>query len=530
MRGQGKVEVESEDDVRNTSTEIESQDESSTSDSPPGSPRSRARVTILTNECANSAKRLQEFMSHCNDDCDKNDDISNDNFYQCPLFQKSGYGVDQDDMVNDLWILSDRFSLVDITFDSNVVYPRISQTQISEGALFYFPQIFQNRNRESGYFMQLCRQLLCHLVEQAIESSPLHFLNDTYHNSAQTLTKIMPQMKLDSLRLGAPALPLEQVPAGLNFNEGKTMFSNNMSSISSGSDPLAITVSYSVRQFPRFDGNYEWGLVISVAIHNRTPVAIEKGIKMDATISTINSSATAWNGLLLTESAVSKDELEPGGHFIWEFVINTFPLGGKLCITSTLRELSSENSAYKMILNGNNEANLYDHDNSDGVDDEIDEIADIVIHGEPLSIPSMIILQPSPLVFYCNRLGDQNSFLFLWFSMPHILTDIKITPNHSNSNVGGCNCASRVLASNAMMKVLCDERNGRKIVSAWAFSTWCGRQMLVMSSSDISKLNDEGTEISLVVKGDDKEFLRCFVESQKEIFVSDLTEGSFSVS
>ncbi len=534
LRGQGKVELDNEEldneeldneeDVKITSSEIESQHKLSTSDSPPGSPRSRARVTMLTNECANSAKRLQEFMSHHNDFSDKN--------HQCPLFQESGYGVDQDDMVNDLWILSDRFSLVDITFNSNVVHPRILPTQISEEALFYFPQIFRNGNRESGYLMQLCRQLLCHLVEQAIESCPLHFLNDTYHNSAHTLTKILPQTKLDSLRLGAPALPLEQIPAGLNFNEGKIMFSNNTSAISSGSDPLAITASFSVRQFPRFDGNYEWGLVVSVAIHNKTPVAIENGIKMDATIiSPTDSNTTAWNRLLLTESAVSKDELEPGGHFIWEFVLNSFPFGGKLCITSTLREISSEISAYKTIFNGNNEANLYDYDNIDGGDDEIDEIADIVIHGEPLSMPSMIILQPSPLVFYRNRLGDQNSFLFLWFSMPHILTDINITPNHNNStgNVGS-NRASRVLASNAMMKVLCDERNGRKIVTAWAFSTWCGRQILVTASSDISKTNVDETGISLVVKGDDKDFLRYIVGSQKEIFVSDLTEGIFSVS
>ena len=551
LKGQGKVEVEGDDDEieifsDQDSTSIASQTIASSTDSVP--PRSKSRVTSFTKECSVAAKRLQNFVGYYDNefDFDKKGQKFIDFHCLCPLFKRANFGLNKNDKNNDLWLLGDRLSLIHANNDLDDALFREPPTQISEGVLFNMQRVFSGETYYVAYFLQLYRQLLCQRVEQAIESSPLHFLQDPISSANQTSSKAFPYRIFDPLRLGTPPLSKERFPSGRMMNEEKLSFSNNVNTISSSSDPLAVTLSYSVQQLPRFDGDVEWALVVTVIVYNVTAVPIRNGVRMDASISQKgnepHSDETTLeypfesNKVMMTETSLYKNELEPGGHFIWEFILDSWPSGGELCITSTLRGLEVETSTFELLdmhdYSEEKEVSDYEDktvDKIEGGNEEREETADVVFPGAPVSIPSMIILQPSPLVFYRDRLGDQNTFQFLWFSMPYCLPDFKldlINPNTEIEHSRDSHSACRILASSSCLNILCDKNNEKQEVSAWAFLTWSGKHILAMANSNI---DSDNSKMNISVKGDDQQMLDACVVSQKQIFISKLTGGKWSI-
>lgn len=526
LKGQGKVEIESDEDDVDTSISSDSAPRSHMLDTPPRSPSSRAQTTLLTTQCSNGAQRLQKFMAHHDDKLDSQErhQYSSKMSYVCPLFKLADFGADQDDRINDYFLLYDQFSLLNICnqFDSKF---EESLLKTSEEALMFLHQLFAGDVYNLGYLLRLSCQTISQFVELALEASTLHFIKNGKEGT--NLTHSFPPKNKYSLRLGTVPLSMERFPSGCKLDEKKALFPNSVSSVSAGSDPLQVNVSYAVRQLSRFDGDVEWGLVVTVTVHNITAVTIPNGIILDASIHPKRTeSAINVTRDIMSETSIFKNSLESGGHLVWELVLsNIFSLGFEICVTCTLRELEMEGSIYEAL--GPIETGLDDllQENfaaSDTVEVQVDEIFDVVLPTASVFVPTMVTLQPNPIVFYGDYFGDQMTFQLLWFSMPYHLHSIKIVPssNQNSLNHGALN----VLSSRSRMILLCRHHNRRKNVTAWAFSTWSGKHILVMAENQIEQ---NTSQTNLLVKGNDEILLNYCVEFQKEVFVSELTEGKW---
>jgi hypothetical protein len=557
LKGQGKAETEVDSDERSASSGL---------DSPPPSPRSKPRITAYTSECADAAKRLQNFVGFYDQEFEfgEKNDQSIDFNYLCPLLKRPNFCVVEDNhyFTNDLWTMENRFSLIHVGDDSNSPLFGHLATPVTKDSLFHTHHHFSGETYHLGYFLQLYRQLLSQQVENAIESSPLHFLKHPLSVvECSSFPSFSSYRNLDPLRLSTPPLPAERFPSSCMLNKGIEKWSNSTHTISSGSDPLAITLSYSLRQLSRFDGDVEWGFAVTITVHNITAVPILNGVRLDATISqqgsyelssedisSIENREFRPPNLIMTETSVYKKELKAGGHFFWEFVLDSWPLGGEICVNCTLRELEAESSTYQLLEFPNDDeqkdANNDDNKNKNealdkvgGDHEEGEETVDVVFAGAPISVSPMIILQPNPLVFYRDCLGDQTAYQFLWFSMPHHLTEIKIilsAPDFKEENQTSTyfhNINGGALSSSSITNISFHDNTNidkdRRTLSAWAFSTWCGKHLFAMIIPEADE--EKSSQCSLLVRGDDMNLLQCCVEAQKSLFVSDLTCGKWSV-
>ena len=206
-------------------------------------------------------------------------------------------------------------------------------------------------------------------------------------------------------------------------------------------------------------------------------------------------------------------------------------MGGQICITCALRELETESLRSEFLkFHGDQEEDGADHDrNRDlGADDEGEETLDVVLSGRPVSFSPMIVLQPNPFVFYRDKCGDQVIFQFLWFSMRHCLSEIKLIPNDQNSAEKKDNFSHyhdstfRELAASSAMNIPCFDCGVVKNIAVWAFSTWCGRHILVAADFD-----SKSSQTSLYVRGDELNLLRYCTETEKEVFIHGLTKGKW---
>lgn len=150
-----------------------------------------------------------------------------------------------------------------------------------------------------------------------------------------------------------------------------------------------------------------------------------------------------------------------------------------------------------------------------------DDIVDICLFGDPIIVPSSIVLQPCPLVFFQNSTGDAMSFMYLWFTMPYCAPKIKLHPrgqesfensHHMDFGKGGFETA---IHSKLSSSIFTDD------VERWAFSTWCSKTTLCVM------VRDEEGGGSLFVKGDDGAFIASLLDvSDKNSFVRILTSGT----
>ena len=100
------------------------------------------------------------------------------------------------------------------------------------------------------------------------------------------------------------------------------------------------------------------------------------------------------------------------------------------------------------------------------------------------------------------------------------------TPNTEIEHSRDSHSACRILASSSCLNILCDKNNEKQEVSAWAFLTWSGKHILAMANSNI---DSDNSKMNISVKGDDQQMLDACVVSQKQIFISKLTGGKWSI-
>jgi len=504
-----------------------------------------SHITPFTSECTDAAKRLQTFLGQSDDTSEIEEKYSNFDFScLCPLFKRPNFGADHNitkgSSANDFWNVADNLSLL-----SEDVSLSPSTKSLLSPQIFFMGETFQY-----GHILQLYRQILHQRVESALESSPLHILRsystsffDSTRNSLPIAQPFRICRNLDPLHLSSAPMTPERFRSisGSNYDYSRHTFE-----ISNGSDPLSMTLSYGLRQIVKSSNNrIEWGIVVTIVVYNRTAVPISNGVRMDAVI-VQGEGNELLDEVAFTESATFKNELNPGSHFIWEFVLDSWPLGSySIAVTCTLRELDGENSTYSKFHTPNRRDNqdseaakeilqspgrvgngLDSTVASDDYDEEGEDAIDVTLTGSPVCIQHFINLQPNPLVFYRDSIGDQLSFQFLWLSMPYHSSEITtIQADQSADLIEGDTC--HALVSYSTVNIVCKEGSDEKYLTGWAFSTWSGNHLLALS--DVTVTSSESTQLNLFVRSDRRELLQFFAEFQKQKFVSNLTDGKWKV-
>ena len=297
-------------------------------------------------------------------------------------------------------------------------------------------------------------------------------------------------------------------------------------------------------------------------LHNITAVPIPKGIRFDLSV---ELSGQSGSGILperereeildtsLATSSFHRQEIRAGDHIAWTIETNGWPTaGGDLQTNVSFRDMESETTTLQWIRqpatstkaalsnvaegdeenaeddfstgNGSSSAGFWDSEAE--AEEEGDELCDMVLAGEPLSIPPSIVLQPCPLVFFGSAQGDESAFRFLWSQLPHSSEPISVTSrNNSAGNNGSgptAGCAAREIARLSKVDLSDDTGNS---TDGWAFASWSSKRLLCLLTT---KANLEG---ALYVRGDSNSLIKSVVGSQKDraMFVSDLTNGRFGL-
>ena len=379
--------------------------------------------------------------------------------------------------------------------------------------------------------------------------------------SAQVIAepKRQPMRPIDVLRLSIPPLITsshchkESSPSLLSLDT--PMWTNSSVNVCGTSDPVSMRSHFAVRFCPRYDGEIERRLVFITKLHNITAVSIPKGVRMDLSV---ESSHHALKGgakpdLSLGTTSFHRQEIKAGDHIAWTIETQGWPMGGGVLQTNvSFRDMESETTTLQWIRQPATSTKVAlsnvaeeDEDNDDDFStghesssagfleseaeaEKGDEFCDILLAGEPLTIPPSIVLQPCPLVFFGTAEGDESAFRFFWSRLPHSFGPIKLT----SSNAAGMNeidltagCAAQEIARLSQIDLSVTGDDGES-TDGWAFASWTSNRLFCVLVRDKTDLKG-----ALYVRGDSDFLIKSVVGSKKDrsMFVSDLTNGRFAL-
>jgi len=583
LKGQGQIEVDEFDDD-SISVGTESTGDSS---SVPKSPRARARTTQFTSECAEAARRIRNTIriNKRLAETDGDTALSSIETALSPVCKLPNFSVPVgDDEVpyfpNVVWKLTEQLSTISFRNVSEE-RRRLSLNEINTNEpLFSLRRFFVGDEYYYGYLMQQNRQHICYRIEDAISSSPLEALYYRSISNWSTVDPFTPEQisrkrvtprPVKPLRLSFPIRSCPSMNTDPGVNGIETTWENQVTAVTGGSDPLSVTLAYSIREYPRFDGEIEWRLVVTILLYNVTPVPIPNGVRLDLTISeseTSNEDEDAFWSNFLNEISLDEDdiiekparmtsatstfkhELEAGGHLIWEVSFDSWPPGEfNLCTSVTLREIEAEGFTHQWLcapvgracINESLESTIDYGDNQDRevaeafdpVDqmvDEEDETMDTVLVGVPVPVPILICLKPCPFV-YCGGRVDDYVFRFLWLSLPYRVPKISLIQDKGKLPPFNTK-AGQVLASVSSL-LLFDDCSDAKPLKAWAFSTSTGSRLFCLRSTVIS--SEEGSNVNqctIFVRSDCMILLRSFLKtrSTRINFISNLLGNEWTIN
>jgi len=526
LKGQGKTEAE--DDCNDPHEEGSSHDDNSTASplstpsSPPRSPRSRARITAFTSECADAAKRLRNFVGLYDDvsDIDDSSPVAIDFNCLCPLFKRSNFGVPFEDKavkgyeaqpsrINEQWNVTDRIALVDYDIKEMIPFPRTLGMSIS-----YLLDLDSQNNGslyDHGILFHICRQQLC----------------------VQTQAAITSRMRCDWKNADAEPRCLRRIPGMIHFEKrtstGATFQlaeNDTVSTITGCSEPLAATLSYSVRRTPRFDGEIEFKFVVTVRVHNITPVPVLNGLHLnlimvpkvkntmenDSTFAGCNERDRLDGGHSYLVSTVYKTELKGGHHLTWEVVLDFLDiLSNDIRASITLQDVAVGTEVAtigalprpnKVVLSEEGSVKV-DNTSESQRRTHPDEILDTTYINNvevEAKAPAGAALLPNPQVFCLGRkeCGDEKSFIFLWQSMSHSLPALDIPSNQTAQSL------FTFLTESSSLAIRCNTITGQQPLKAWALTSWCGKHLLALSTKN--EMDPNGTS-NLYIKSNDAQLL-----------------------
>jgi hypothetical protein len=298
-----------------------------------------------------------------------------------------------------------------------------------------------NQGRDAfneGYLMELSRQIISSRADRCIYSFPsVHSLSSTVR-------------KQNWLRLSLPPLPQSRNPQVSVAEIPRFVWGSNVTICTAGSDPVAVTLAYSMRRSMRYDGEDEFRLMITMRVHNLTAVEIPNGLRLELGITEenidtsadaqdvvsleISKSVTEGFEILIRENTFGssvvtyKKGLKSGDHLTWELMMNPLPMTGSISLNPTIvfralekeaphaswvtSDTSKNEGEETSVTSGNSKPGSEGAGEKDKPDQ--DQKQNIVITGEPMKLSPMIGLQPCPFVFFRDSLGDVDSFRFLW--------------------------------------------------------------------------------------------------------------------
>eukprot|EP00957_Ditylum_brightwellii_P074898 5692251-Ditylum_brightwellii.AAC.1 len=101
-------------------------------------------------------------------------------------------------------------------------------------------------------------------------------------NAGSTLVSAQPR---NALRLTPPLLSSSRMNKDPLSNVTSSLFlSGSVTQVTGSSDPVSLTLVHSVKSCPRFDGETEKRLVVSMRMYNLTAVPITNGVRLDLSV------------------------------------------------------------------------------------------------------------------------------------------------------------------------------------------------------------------------------------------------------
>ena len=411
-------------------------------------------------------------------------------------------------------------------------------------------RISQGRDAfNEGFMTQLSRQVISSRAERCILSFPPLF---------NLTSKVRKQ---NWLRLSPPPLPHSQDSHPSVNNIPKFKWGSNVAVCTAGSDPAAVTLSHYTRRNMRYDGEDDFRLVVSIRVDNLIAADIPNGLRLELGITEENTSTSAnaqdavsvqiSNSLSEGYESVSREDvfgystvrydsaLKSGDHITWDVMINPLPMTGSISLNPSIvfQALDKELPCATWVTadtqaKGGEEGSTASGSGSSKVGGEIieekkdsvdeDEKQDILVSCEPMKLSPMTGLQPCPLVFFRNGLGDIESFRFLWTRMPYQLTPFKIVADSNYDETSYTDHDARRLAILSNVKFEGNPIQGGMVTQLWAFISPKGKRVMFI----LGEQDGEDSK-TLHVRGDDKQLLLCLVgtSSSRSALISALKPG-----
>jgi len=425
-----------------------------------------------------------------------------------------------------------------IMAESISLSPLVPDT-IQRRSVISHSRITQGRDAfNEGYITQLSRQIISARADRCIYSFP------SIQNPSSAVRK------QNWLRLSLPPLPQSRNPRSFITRIPRFQWGSNVTVCTAGSDPAAVTIGYFLRRNMRYDGEDDFCLMIAMRVDNLTAVEIPNGLRLElgVTEENISNSADAQDVISLDiskslkeghDNVVGEDTLgvsavtyerglKGGDHLSWNITMNPLPMTGSMTLNPSVvfRSLEKEaphatwvtTDAQKKdgeetsVTSGSSKATSV----GDTFHPNGEQRQNVSIACEPIKLSPMIGLQPCPLVFYRDGLGDVESFQFLWSRMPCQLAPLKLVADPSSSNVPERFYDELRVAAISGLKF---EGEGT-ITHVWAFVNPRGKRAMFV-------LSEEDDVQTLHARGDDRQLLLCLLgtSSSRNALISALKPG-----
>ena len=543
LKGQGKIEIDdiegasSSEDLHSKSLGIDpvpSDEKSSLPSSPPGSPRSRSRITAFTSECGIAASEIENFMKIIHEKALCINDVVSLVLDRPKISARTSSSSDdvRSDLLDAIRDFGNRLSPT--TFKDSIIPDSIILKILGASS---------NNSIQASNFREFCYgisflchhscQIICQRASRSIRCSIIDGPdNGTVLNNIFFSAQAFDQSRLSTSPVSQPDLAqsFRRVPAL------QVEWESSISAITGASDPLYATLSYCLRTYTRNDGEIGTKVMVSIVIYNVTPVPIQNGIQLH--LSVVCSRENGRDGdifqdasLIKSTNCIFEEELEPGGHLCWETSFESWPKQEmELCTSITLLKLEKEKRTHSFLnLSTKDETSSKFHEVlAQGIDDE-DSTIDINFDCEPRRVNPMLILHPHPLAFSTSGQGNLNAFAFLSLAMPFRMPALKLTTNEDDSHFE----REQVLSTGNMKAELVLSffssitlKSGGE-AEGWAFTTLDGKQLLIIIE------NQKAANIKyLMMNGDDKTLLRTFFDCDysRSQLVCGLLGGAWSVA
>ena len=394
-----------------------------------------------------------------------------------------------------------------------------------------------------AYLAQYCQQVIISRFDLAMWSSPLADTEEEEDSAKNRLSSesvgedrrreaSQAIRAKNSLRLSVPPLPSSRQPKVTWGLGAKMLWKGSSSMVTAGSDPVAVVLSHTTSRCPRYDCEPEYRLHITMRLHNITAVEISKGVRMELSVTQQLPSASSGSSntygdigecdIYYSTSAMYKHEVKAGDHLIWEISLPDVPSAGSIMLhpSVTFRELDADHSSEKWVNLEGDKGGSTENAEAKANAEEEDETLDITLLGEPIALSTMVALQPDPLVFFRDGLGDESVFRFLWLQLPYQVAPLELEPVDKvgaspDDELADAVAKLSMVTLQDWIEPTANQANG------WAFMTLCGKRLfcVITTSTD----SDEAETATLQFRADDEKLVKYLVDDRLAGVIGALT-------